>query len=351
MSAFTVGELARHVSGKVEGDATREVSGVAAIESAGPGDLTFVLNERYARVLGEVRPAAVLVPLDLRVPEADATFIRVDDPQQAFGHLLRLFVPLPDPPAGISPTACLGRGVRLDEGVSIGANAWIGDEAWLGRGTQVGPMVLIGSGVRVGENCILSHGCSILEGSRLGNRVHLHPGVRVGTEGFGYTLGPEGAAKVPQVGGCLLEDDVEVGANSTIDRGTLGNTRIGAGTKIDNLVHIGHNVEIGRNCMIVAQVGIAGSVRVGERVALGGQSGISDHITVGDGARIAARAGVIGDVPEGATYSGYPARPHRQALRSAAMLRRLPGLLRRIGALERKLGAGEDSTDAGGSGA
>ncbi len=174
----------------------------------------------------------------------------------------------------------------------------------------------------------------------------LHPGARVGTDGFGYALGPSGAEKVPQVGGCIIGDDVEVGANSTIDRGSLGHTVVGDRTKIDNLVHIGHNVEVGSDCMIVAQVGIAGSVKIGDGAALAGQVGVAGHLEIGAGAKIGAQAGVIGDVPAGATYSGYPARPHREALRASAALFRLPRILQKLLALERQLHSAADGPGA-----
>lgn len=355
MPTFTVAELAEHVSGSVEGDPDRRLDGVAPVARAGPGDLTFAVSERYARQLGDSHPGAVLLPPDVDVGDHDLTVIRVPDAQLAFGRCLELFFP-PEPPSpGVDPTARIGRSVRLGEGVRIGPYAVLGDEVSVGDGTSVGAFTVIGDGVVIGEGCRIAHHCSILSGGRLGARVELHPGVRVSTDGFGYAESPEGAVKIPQVGGCVLGDDVEVGANSTIDRGSLGDTVVGAGTKIDNLVHIGHNVEIGRHCMIVAQVGIAGSSELGDHVSLAGQAGIAGHLRIGDGARIAAQAGVIGDVPAGASYSGYPARPHRDAMRASAALFRLPDLVRRLRAVERALGLDDreaaDETSQDGAGA
>lgn len=339
--AYTVAELAERVAGTVEGDPEHRISGVGPVELAGPSHLTFVADERYRRALENGRPGAVLAGRDFEAPSG-LTLIRVDDPQRAFGRLLPLFHPPDEPPPGIAATARIGHDVELGEGVFVGPYALIGDRARLGAGTAVGAFTVVEDGVRIGRDCRIAHGCSLMRDVRVGDRVQLHPGVRVGTDGFGYAQGPDGAEKIPQVGGCRLHDDVEVGANSTIDRGALGDTVIGRGTKIDNLVHIGHNVKIGEHCMIVAQVGVAGSTTIGDGAALAGQAGIAGHLTIGAGARIAAQAGVIGDVPAGATYSGYPARPHGEAMRASAALFRLPELIRRLRALERRVGAGEE---------
>ena len=347
MPSFTVAELAEHVGGTVQGDGTRVVDGVAPVAEAGPGDLTYVVSGRYARALEDSAPGAVLASPDLG-RDRDHTFIHVSDPQLAFSRCLELFFPPKEREPGIHPTATLGRGVRLGAEVRVGPHAVLGDDVRVGDATTIGAFTVIGDGARIGSECAIAHHCSVLHDVRIGDRVRLHPGVRVGTDGFGYAQDSDGAVKIPQVGGCVLEDDVEVGANSTIDRGSLGDTVVGSGTKIDNLVHIGHNVEIGRNCMIVAQVGIAGSVQVGDRVSLAGQAGIAGHLRIGSGARIAAQAGVIGDVPEGASYSGYPARPHREAMKASAVLFRLPELLRRIRGLERELGMRAPATDSNG---
>lgn len=342
MPAYRVGELAEHVSGTVEGDPGRTVSGVAPVDRAGPGDLTFVSSPRYAKQLRGARAAAVLVPAGLEIPREGNTFIRVPDPHLALGRVLELFFPEEVPEPSVDATAHLGRGVELGTGVTVGPHAILGEGVRLGDRSQVGAFAYLEAGVEVGPDCRIAHSCSLLARTRLGARVRLHPGVRLGTEGFGYAAGSGGRVRIPQVGRCLIGDDVEIGANSTVDRGSLGDTIVGSGTKIDNLVHIGHNVRIGNNCVIVAQVGIAGSVEVGHDVILAGQAGVADHLRIGDGARIAAQAGVIGDVPPGTTYSGYPARPHREALRASAALLRLPELFRRLRSLERRAGAGTE---------
>jgi UDP-3-O-[3-hydroxymyristoyl] glucosamine N-acyltransferase len=321
----------------VEGDTELTLTGVAPIAEAGPAQLTFVQSDYYRRVLDAARPGAVLAPPGMEIERTDVTVIRVPDPQLAFGRLVELFHPPPPPPVGVAESASIGRGVRLGANVTIGPYTQIRDGAQVGDECHIGAYTVIGESARMGQGCRIAHGCSVLHGVTLGDRVVLHPGVRVGTDGFGYAQGPSGAEKVPQVGGCMIGDDVEVGANSTIDRGSLGDTVIGNRTKIDNLVHIGHNVEVGSDCMIVAQVGIAGSVRIGDGAALAGQVGVAGHLEIGAGARIGAQAGVIGDVPAGAVYSGYPARPHREALRASAALFRLPRLVQKLQALERAL--------------
>lgn len=336
--------MAERLSGELEGDASRRLTDVAPVERAGRTDLTFVMADSYVSDLHESKPGAALVSAELDVSVDGTALIRVEDAQAAFARAVRLFHPAPEPEPGVADSAVVAPEVELGEEVSIADYVVIGDGARIGDGTRIGPHTVVAPGVEIGEDCEIAEGCSLQRGSRIGDRVVLHPGARVGTEGYGWVLSDRpGARKMPQVGGCILEDDVEVGANTTIDRGTLDDTVIGAGTKIDNLVHVGHNVRIGRDCMIVAQVGLAGSATVGDRVQLAGQAGVSGHLTIGDGARIAAQAGVIGDVPAGATYSGYPARPHREAMRASASLFRLPEFFRRLRRLEARV---EDVDDA-----
>jgi UDP-3-O-[3-hydroxymyristoyl] glucosamine N-acyltransferase len=233
---------------------------------------------------------------------------------------------------GIHPTAILGRGVTLGDGVSIGPGVVLGDGVTLGARTRLDAYAVIGDGVRVGEDCHLYPSVTVYSGTEIGPRVRVHAGARLGSDGFGYVYRDGAHVKIPHVGRCLIESDVEIGANSTIDRGSIDDTVIGAGTKIDNLVMIAHNVRIGRLCLLMAQVGIAGSVHVEDGCILAGQVGISGHLTIGRGARLAAQAGVFGSIPAGETWSGYPARPHREALRAQAAMFKLPSLIR---ALER----------------
>lgn len=296
-----------------------------------------MVDERYAEALPDEAPAAVLVPRDLRLPDSEAAFIRVEDPRLAFSRLVGLFRAEPQPATGVDPTAVVRPGATVGEDVCLGPFAVVEGGAVVGDGSRIGPHTVVASGAKIGESCVIGSSCSILGSVRMGRGVRVLAGARLGTEGFGYAEQHGGAVRVPQVGRLLIGDEVEIGANVTIDRGALADTVVGAGTKIDNLVHVGHNVRIGENCMIVAQVGIAGSVDVGRGVQLGGQAGVAGHLSIGDGARIGAQAGVIGDVPAGATYSGYPARPHRRSMRASAATLRLPDLLARVAELEDRL--------------
>lgn len=338
---YSVRELAESVSGQVEGDPTRMVHGLAPVASAGPEQLTYVVGSKYLPCLAETRAAAVLVPRDLDIPPNGKTLIRVDSPEFAFSTLLELFHPRRIPADGIHPTAVLGRGVTLGPGLRIGPYAVIEDDVHIGAETVIGAHSCIGYGVTIGANSQIDSGCSVLEGAVIGNRVRLHCGARISSDGFGYTTGPEGPVKMQQIGRCILEDDVEVGANSTIDRGSLGDTLVGAGTKIDNLVHIGHNCVIGKNCYIVAQVGLAGSTVLGDGVRLGGQVGVAGHLTIGHGAAIGAGSATMSDIPAGEIWSGRPARRHRDWLRASSTFYKLPDLLRRVSALERATEATE----------
>jgi UDP-3-O-[3-hydroxymyristoyl] glucosamine N-acyltransferase len=341
MPSYTVAELAEQVSGTVEGDSGRRIEGLASVSRAGFSDLTFVTAEKYRRLLEGVSPGAALVPVDMAIERGEVTLIRVEDPQLALSRLTGLFFPDPEVDASIAATAQIGRRVTLGERVAIGPHVVIGDDAAIGDGTRIGPLTVIGAEARIGLECRVADSCSVGEKVRIGDRVRLHPGVRLGTDGFGYAQGPEGVVKMPQVGGCILGDDVEVGANSTIDRGSFGDTVVGDRTKIDNLVQIGHNVEIGSDCLIVAQVGIAGSSKIGNGVILAGQVGVPDHVTVGDGARVGAQAGILRSVPAGSTYLGSPALPAATTMRVFATLPRLPDILKRLRSLERLVAARE----------
>jgi UDP-3-O-[3-hydroxymyristoyl] glucosamine N-acyltransferase len=336
---FSVQELAERVSGRVEGDPSKVVKGLAPVTSAGPEQLTYVVAPKYLRFLEGTHAAAILVPSDLEVSTSGKTLIRVDNPELAFAKLLEVFHPRRRLAEGVHASAVLGMNVSLGPRVAVGPYAVISDDACIGAGSAIGAHSYIGHGVTIGEDTQIDPGCSVLEGARLGDRVRLHCGSRISSDGFGYTNGPDGPVKLQQIGKCILEDDVEVGANSTIDRGSLGDTIVGSGTKIDNLVHIGHNCQIGRNCYIVAQVGIAGSSVLGDGVRLGGQVGVAGHLTIEDGAAIGAGSATMTNIPAGQIWSGRPARPHREWLRATSTFYKLPDLLRRLSTLEK---AGED---------
>ena len=324
------------MNGTLHGDPSVVVTAVAPLDRAGPQHVTFLASAKYAPLFAECAAGVALVtPALADTPGRSAARVVVDKPHEAMLSLLASLYPEPDLVPGVHPTAVLGRGARLGDGVAIGAYVVIGDGAEVGAGTRLDAHVAVGAGASIGARCHLHPGVTLYPGTILGDRVRVHAGARLGSDGFGYVFRGGRHDKIPHVGRCVVESDVEIGANTTVDRGSIDDTVIGAGTKIDNLVHIAHNVRIGRLCLIMAQVGIAGSVHVGDGAILAGQVGISGHHTIGAGARLAAQAGVFGDIPAGETWSGYPARPHREALRAQAALFKLPSLLR---GLERLLG-------------
>jgi UDP-3-O-[3-hydroxymyristoyl] glucosamine N-acyltransferase len=256
--------------------------------------------------------------------------IIVKQPLEKLLALLPRLYPARQTQRGIAPTARIGRGVRLGENISIGDYAVVGTNVKLGDDVVIGAHCVIGDDAAIGNGSRLWPHVTVYSGASIGARAFLHSGARIGSDGFGYVFRDGAHQKIPHVGGCIIGDDVEIGANSTIDRGSIDDTVVGEGTKIDNLVHIAHNVRIGKKCLIMAQVGIAGSVTVGDGAIIAGQAGISGHLTIGAGARIGAQGGVFGDIPAGETWSGYPARPHRESLRASAALLKLAGMIRRL---------------------
>ena len=342
MKASAIAEL---VGGQLEGGADPDITGVAPLDRAGPTDLAFLAHPKYAPYVATSAASTVLVARALVERVSARPRIVVQDVHRALAALLpRLYPPVaPDP--GVHATAVIGRGASLGAEVSVAAYAVIGAGVRVGERARIGPHVTIGERCEIGADVVLHAHVTLYPGVHLGARSIVHAGARLGVDGFGYVYADGSHRKVPQVGSCVIGEDVEIGANSTIDRGSIGATEIGRGVKIDNLVHIAHNVRVGEDSIIVAQVGIAGSTTVGKRVTLAGQAGIPGHLHIGDGATVAARAGVFGDVPAGEVYSGYPARPHREALRAQAALARLPKLMERLRALERAL-LGRTGSDA-----
>ena len=329
--ALTAAAIAEAVGGRLIGDSSTTVHGVAALDRASLRDLSFLAVAKYASVFGSTRAGVVLIaPALADSPGPAPTRIIVDRPQEALLSLLPLFHRAAVAVPGVHSTAVIGSGVTLGAGVSIGPYAVIGSAARIGDAVVIGAHCVVGNGVTVGEGSQLYPSVTVYSGSALGKRVTVHAGARIGSDGFGYVQRDGTHHKIPHVGRCIVEDDVEIGANTTIDRGSIDDTVIGAGTKIDNLVQIAHNVRVGRLCLIMAQAGVAGSTRIEDGVMLLGQVGIAGHHTIGTGARVAAQAGVFGDIPAGETWSGYPARPHNEALRAQAALFKLPALLRRI---------------------
>lgn len=329
--ALTAAGIAGLVGGTLVGDGSVRVTGIAPLDRATSSDLSFLGAPKYAAAFAATNAGVVLVAPELaESPGSMPARVIVAKPMEALLSLLPRFHRMPKAPVGVHPTAILGTRVKLGENVSIGPYAILGDGVTLGAGTVIGAHCAVSAGVSIGDACLLYPSVTVYAGSHIGNRVTIHAGARIGSDGFGYVQQGGAHLKIPHVGRCLIEDDVEIGANTTIDRGSIDDTVVGAGTKVDNLVQIAHNVRIGRACLIMAQVGIAGSVRVEDGAMLLGQVGVSGHHTIGKGARLAAQAGVFGDIPAGETWSGYPARPHKEALRAQAALFKLPGLLRRI---------------------
>lgn len=336
---LTVAALARLVGGVVREPAAAAgspaavmVRRVAPLARAEADALSFFVSAKYAAEFAATRAGAVLVaPTLADAPGASgATRIVVDRPHEAMLVVLpHLYRPTPRT-AGVHRTVVLGRGVHLGAGVTVDAYAVVGEGAVLGDRVWVGAHTVVGAGVEVGVDSELRPHVTLYAGTRLGARVVVHAGARLGSDGFGYVYGDGAHRKIPHVGRCVIDDDVEIGANTTIDRGSVDDTVVGAGTKIDNLVHLGHNVHVGRLCLIMAQVGVAGSAAIEDGAILAGQVGVGGHLTVGRGARIAGQGGVTTDVPAGETWGGYPARPQRESLRAYAALFKLAGLVRPI---------------------
>ncbi len=329
-------DLAERLGCELRGDGTGEVTGVAGIEQAGPGDVTFLANPRYAAHLRATRAAAVIL-----APGQEAGRVPCllsENPYLAFARAVALLRPPARPAPGVHPSAQVHPSAVLGPDVHVGALAVLGPGVRVGARSALHPHVVLYEGVEIGEDCVLHSGVQVREGCRLGNRVVVQNAAVVGGDGFGFARDREGRYhKFLQVGIVVIEDDVEIGALTAIDRAALGETRIGRGTKLDNLVQIGHSVTIGEDTVLAGQVGVAGSSRIGSRVTLAGQVGVGGHLTIGDGAIATAQTGIPGCVDPGAVVSGYPAIENRAWLRSSAVFAKLPELQRRLRELERKV--------------
>lgn len=323
--ALAAGEVAALTGGTLVGPATTRVTGVAPLDRAGPDDLAFIATGRYLSSLAESRAGAVLAKPEFRDAPGPATRIIVPDPHAALLAVLPVLFPEPAWVSGVHATAVIGHGAQWDAPVALGAHVVLGRDVRLGRNVRIGAGCVLEDGVTIGDDTRLHPQVTCYAGTVVGRRVVLHSGVRLGADGFGYVPGRPGEPhrKIPQVGGCRVGDDVEIGANTTVDRGSVDDTVIGEGTKIDNLVQVGHNARIGARCIIMGQVGIAGSAVIEDECVIAGQAAVAGHLTVGRGARIAAQSGVDAAVPAGVTVFGYPARERREALRSLAALNRL----------------------------
>jgi len=329
--SISLGEIARRLGGELLGDPEIRVRGVGPIQEAGPDQISFLANPKYARLLFTTRAAAVLVKTP--APGVRSAQIRVDEPYYAFSQAVRLFHPERRPPPGVHPSAQIGPGVRLGSGVYIGPFVTLEDGVSVEDRAVLHHGVYVGEGSGIGEETLLYPNVTVREGVALGRRVIIHSGTVIGSDGFGFASYQGRHHKIPQVGRVIIEDDVEIGSNVSIDRAALGVTRIGRGTKIDNLVQIAHNVVIGEDCLIVAQVGISGSTELGDHVVLGGQVGVVGHVRIGDRVMVGAQSGIPGDVASGSVVFGSPAFEHREALKAYAILPHLPRMrkdLRRL---------------------
>jgi UDP-3-O-[3-hydroxymyristoyl] glucosamine N-acyltransferase len=336
----TVAELAEYLGGVVQGDGDTVISGLGALENAGPEALTFLANPRYAAKVSETSAGAVLM-----APGGERygrTAIELDNPYLGFAKLLTLFYTKPHEAMGVHPSAHVSETAIIGEGTSIYPGACIGRNVVVGNRTVIYSGVVLYDNVSIGDDCIIHSNAVVREGCRTGSRCIIQPGAVIGSDGFGYA--PDGSSyyRIPQIGIVVLEDDVEIGANCCVDRAAIEVTLIGRGTKLDNLVQIGHNCQIGDNCMIVSQVGISGSTKIGKHVTLAGQVGVAGHITIGDNVQVGGQSGVTNSLPANAAYSGLPAIPHREWLRSTMTIPRLPEMKKTVSALEKRLAELED---------
>ena len=329
-------DIALYLQGELVGDPSIEITGIAGIEDAKAGDLTFLANPKYKAFLEKTSASCVIVGKEIE--GAEVSLIRHPNPYFAFSKAMELFFETKkEYPKTIHPTAILGKEVKLGKGIHLGPHVIIEDNVELKENAIVLAGSFIGTKSIVGENCLIYPRVTIRENTKIGKNVIIHSGVVIGSDGFGYAKEKGMHHKISQMGKVIIEDDVEIGANVTIDRATLGATRIGKGTKIDNLVQIGHNVVIGENCIIVAQVGIGGSTKVGDNTIIAGQAGLGGHIKIGKGVVIGAQSGVTKDIPDDTTVFGYPAREIKKTKKIEACLSRLPEYIKRLKEIEEEL--------------
>ena len=347
MPKFTLGEIATKVQGRVKGNPDVIITGVAGLEEAAEGEISFVANPRYIKRVNTTRATAIIIGESNGAVKAEKNYLVVKNPYLSFLMTVELFYPQKRVfKPGIHPTAVVDPTAQIGERVYIGPLAVVGSHSRVGNDCILQARAYVGDRAVIGDNTRIMPGAIVLDGVRVGQRCLLQSGCVLGGDGFGFVCDQKGVQnKIPQVGGLVIGDDVEIGANTTIDRGTLSDTRIGNGVKFDNLVHIAHNVEIGDNSLVIAQVGVSGSTKIGKSVILAGQAGVGGHLHIGDRVKIGAQAGVTKSLPPESEVSGYPARPHKEALRMQASISRIPkliedikDLLRRINEIEDKLG-------------
>jgi len=335
--SFSLGELSRLLDAEVKGDPDLHVTGIGALESATSGQLSFLVDSGHRHLVPGCRASALIVSSEFQELEFNLLIAR--NPYLALAKAAQLFLPDSVEKAGIHPAAFIGEGVLFGEGVSAGPITHVGDYSQIGAGTRIGAGAYLGKGVRMGERCLIHPRVSILDGCILGNRVIIHAGAVIGADGYGYAQDEQGRhVKIPQTGIVQIDDDVEIGANATVDRATFGRTWIKRGTKIDNLVMIAHNVVVGEDCLLVGQVGISGSTRLGNQVVLAGQVGVVGHVQIGDGVKVGAQAGIHHSVKPNQIFAGgYPGVPHDEWLKTFANIQRLPRLREALKRLDQRV--------------
>jgi len=337
---MTAQQIAEIVKGHLDGDGTRAIRGAATLTDASEQDISFFHNPKYIDQLAGTKAQVLLIPEKMNgaLPSLPGkTYIKVAHPQFAFAQILMLLDKgRVHHPQGIHPRAVIDPSAKIGAGTAVGANAVIERDAVIGDNSIIYAGVYVGERTHIGSNCLVYPNVILREDTHIGNRVIIGPGAILGSDGYGFATIQGKHLKIPQIGRVAIADDVEIGANVTIDRATTGETRVGSGTKIDNLVHIAHNVEIGKDCLIVAFVGISGSTKIGNRVTLAGQVGMVGHITVGDGAVVAAQSGLMNDVNPGELMFGSPARPHKEAMKIQALLGKLPEMYDTLKTLKKK---------------
>ncbi len=331
----TVTELADYLGGVVQGDGSIVISGLGSLETAGPDALTFLANPKYAAKVAETSAGAVLM-----APGGERygrTAIEVANPYLGFAKLLTLFYTTPHEALGVHPAAIVSETATVGEGASIYPGACVGRNVVIGNRTVIYPGVVLYDNVVIGDDCTIHANVSVRERCRIGDRCIIQPGAVIGSDGFGYAPDGDGYYRIPQIGIVVLENDVEIGANTCIDRAAIEVTRISRGTKLDNLVQIAHNCQIGEDCMIVSQVGISGSAKIGKHVTLAGQVGVAGHLTIGDNVIVGAQSGVPSSLQANAAYSGSPTMPHKEWLKSAMVVPRLPEMKKTVSSLEKRI--------------
>jgi UDP-3-O-[3-hydroxymyristoyl] glucosamine N-acyltransferase len=331
----TVTELAEYLGGVVQGDGTVLISGLGTLETAGPAALTFLANPKYASKVAATSAGAVLM-----APGGERygrTAIEIANPYLGFAKLLTLFYTTPHEALGVMPAATVCKTATVGEGSSVYHGACIGRNTSIGKNTVIYPGAVIYDNVTIGDDCVIHANAVIRERCRIGNRCIIQPGAVIGSDGFGYAPDGRGYYRIPQIGIVVLEDDVEIGANTCVDRAAIEVTLISRGTKLDNLVQIAHNCHIGEDCMIVSQVGISGSAKIGNHVTLAGQVGVAGHLTIGDNVLVGAQSGVPSSLAANAAYSGSPTIPHKEWLKSAMLVPRLPEFKKTVSALEKRV--------------